>query len=71
MRSKKLSRRIDLDRDLPTSEEDIVALRQARKDSVCDLKTYLEFLARFPAPSLQELRTRKGPAGSKPFELQA
>lgn len=69
MRSKKSSRFLDLDRDLPTSAEDVIALRQARKDIICDLKTYLEFLASFPAPSLEELRDRKGPAGEKPFEL--
>jgi hypothetical protein len=63
------SKLLDLDRNLPTSAEDIVALRQTRKDSLLDLRTYLEFLARFPAPSWQELRDRKGHAGAKPFEL--
>jgi hypothetical protein len=70
MKSKESSRLLDLDRDLPTSAEDIVALRQARKESIQDLKTYFEFLSRFPAPSTEELRARKGPRGPQLFELQ-
>ena len=68
-RSEKSLRLLDLDRDLPTSAADVVALRQARRDRIQDLKAYLEFLSSFPDPSTPELSTRKGPAGSKPFEL--
>jgi hypothetical protein len=70
MKFKESSKLLDLDRDLPTNAEDIVALRQARKVDITDLKTYFEFLACFPAPSTEELRARKGPRGPKPFELQ-
>ena len=69
MKSKKYSRLLDLDHDLPTNGADIFALRQARRDRIQDLKTYLEFLAGFPKPSVRALRNRKGPAGLKPFEL--
>ena len=69
MKSRKSSRPLNLSRDLPTSAADVSALRQAQQSSRMDLESYLKFLAGFPAPSLDELRARKGPAGSKPFEL--
>ena len=69
MKSKKSSKLLDLDRDLPTSAADLAALRQARRDRIHDLKSYFEFLARFPTASTRELSLRKGPAGPKPFEL--
>ena len=69
MRSEKSSKPLDLNRNLPTSATDIFALRQARKDEIRDLKTYLEFLATFSVPPTAVLRMRKGPAGAKPFEL--
>ena len=69
MKSKRSSKLLNLDRDLPTSAADIVALRQARRERIKDLKTYLEFLAGFPAPSSSVLLARKGPAGRTPFEL--
>jgi len=70
MKSKKSSKFLDLDHDLPTSAADIAALWQARIDRNQDLRTYFEFLAGFPPPSIEELRARKGPAGPRPFELQ-
>jgi hypothetical protein len=69
MKSKKSLRLLDLDRDLPTTAADIFALRQARRDKIKDLKSYLEFLSRFPAPSTVALSERKSSAGSKPFKL--
>ena len=69
MNCKKSLKLLDLDRDLPTSAADILALRRARIDEIKNLKTYLEFLASFPDPSSPELGSRKGPAGLKPFEL--
>jgi hypothetical protein len=69
MKSKKSLRLLDLDRDLPTTAADIFALRQARRDKFNDLRSYLEFLSLFPEPSASALSERKGPAGSKPFEL--
>jgi hypothetical protein len=70
MKSRKSSGLLDLDRDLPTSRDDVIALRSARGSDIADLKTYLEFLARFPAPSTEELRAKKGPRGPQPFELK-
>jgi hypothetical protein len=70
MKSKESSSLLDLDRDLPTSAEDIVALRQTRRRDTADLKTYFEFLSQFPAASTEELRAKKGPCGQKPFELK-
>jgi hypothetical protein len=69
MKSKESSRLLDLDRDLPTSAVDILALRQARRDRIQDLKTYLEFLSSFPDVSAATLHAKKGPAGPKPFEF--
>jgi hypothetical protein len=69
MKSKKSSRLLDLDRDLPTTAVDICALRQARMDGIQDLKSYFDFLSCFSEPSTPPLSERKGPAGSKPFEL--
>ena len=69
MNSRRSSKILDLDRDLPTSPADVLALRNARKEDRPSLKTYLELLAGFPGPSLNVLRARKGPVGIKPFDL--
>jgi len=69
MRSGKSSRLLDLSRDLPTSAADVIALRQARQNDRLSLEDYLDFLARFPAPTFEELRARRAPAGDWPFEL--
>jgi hypothetical protein len=69
MKSKKSFKLVDLDRDLPTSATDIMALRRARRHGIQDLKAYFDFLASFPAPYNPALSARKGPAGSKPFKL--
>ncbi len=54
---------------MPTSAADVAALRRARQKDRMSLEAYLEFLASLPAPTLEELRSRKGTAGDKPFEL--
>jgi hypothetical protein len=59
----------DLEHDLPTTREDVLAMRRARESQPLNLAAYLEFLATFPPPSITALRARKGPAGVKPFEL--
>ncbi len=69
MKSRKPSRLLDLERDLPTSAEDIVALRQVRNDTIQDITTYIAFLASFPPAPRSELAVRKGPSGLEPFEL--
>ncbi len=69
MRSEKSSRLLDLDRDHPTTAGDVSALREARREKIRDLKSYLEFLSRLPKPSESAVRNRKGNAGSQPFAL--
>jgi hypothetical protein len=60
---------LDLERDLPTTPEDVVALRRFRDFPRLDLPGYLLFLASFPPPSHEKLRSRKGPRGGSPFTL--
>jgi hypothetical protein len=69
MKSRESSRLLDLSRDLPTGAADVIALRNARESGRMNLEAYLKFLASCPAPTLDELRARRGPAGDKPFEL--
>ena len=69
MKSKKSLRLLDLDRDLPTNAVDIDLLRQARRDRIEDLRTYLDFLSGFPEPSTPALGGRRAPASFEPFEL--
>jgi len=69
MRSSSSSSLLDLAHDLPTSREDILALRKAREPRLLSFTAYLEFLASFTPPSNIELRDRKGPAGIQPFKL--
>jgi hypothetical protein len=59
---------LDLDRDLPTTAEDVEALRRAREMTTMDTEAYLRFLAQFGHASPERLRERKGPAG-EPFDL--
>ncbi len=69
MNSRISSMLVNLDRDLPTSRADILALRSARKEVTSSLESYLKFLSGFPDLPLTALRARKGPAGKEPFEL--
>ena len=59
---------LDLERDLPTSHEDVVALRRLRASAALSQAEYFRFLSRLPAPPLEKLRARKGPRG-EPFRL--
>jgi hypothetical protein len=69
MKSKKSYKPLNLDCDLTTSAEDIFALRRARRDRIQNLSTYLRFLSGLHEPSISVLGARKGPTGSRPFEL--
>jgi hypothetical protein len=59
----------DLERDLPTTAEDVAALKRLRRVSGLDGEGYLRFLASFEPPSHAQLRSRKGPRGEEPFSL--
>ncbi len=52
---------------IPTTPEDVEALRRARPPAP-DWDTYLAFLASLPQPSFEALRSRPGPRG-EPFRL--
>ena len=70
MSSSGRSELLDLERDLPTTEEDVEALRRARERPPADTAAYLRFLVSLPAPPAGALRTRRGPCGER-FDLLA
>jgi hypothetical protein len=70
MRSSGLPEWLSLDRDLPTTSEDVAVLARLRAAGSADLAAYLRFLASFPAPPSAVLRARRGPGGT-PFVLPA
>lgn len=65
--TRKTESRIDLEHDLPTTAEDVEALRRVRHPPMT-AEQYLAFLRQFPSPSFEDLRHRRGPHG-EPFEL--
>jgi hypothetical protein len=67
-RSDAPSRTLDLDRDLPTTREDVIALRRARCLAPLDLQGYLDFLALLP-PRGATLPPRPAQRGDRPFDL--
>jgi hypothetical protein len=60
---------LDLELDLPTTAEDVEALRNARGFAILDLDSYLRFLAQLPELAVADLRVKRGPRGDRPFEL--
>ena len=58
---------IDLERDHPTTREDVAAQRRLAHPRL-DFAAYLRFLEVFPLPSWEVLRGRRGPRG-EPFDL--
>lgn len=67
-RSDAPSSSLDLDRDLPTTREDVIALRRARSLAPLDLQGYLDFLALLP-PRAEAPLPRPAQRGDRPFEL--
>jgi hypothetical protein len=57
-----------LDRDLPTTPEDIAVLRRLRYGPPLRFDDYLRVLAALDPPSPEWLRSRPGPRGT-PFDL--
>jgi hypothetical protein len=70
MRSSGSSEWLSLDRDLPTSPEDVSVLAGLHGPGPEDLAGYLRFLAGFPPPPRAILEARRGPRGV-PFVLVA
>jgi hypothetical protein len=60
---------VDFDRDLPTTAEDVIALRRAATARPSRPLDYLEFLRAFGDTAPEVLRARPGPRGDRPFEL--
>ena len=69
MRLKRHCNTVDFDRDLPTTVEDVNALRVAKERGLVQEVDYLLFLASFGELSLEERRARPCPKGVPPFEL--
>ena len=57
-----------LERDLPTTPEDIAVLRRLRREVALSPAEYEAFLEAFPEPPAEAMRARRGPRG-EPFEL--
>jgi hypothetical protein len=60
---------LDLDRDLPTTAEDVAALRSAKSIQPLDSYACLRFLASLPPCPTRSLRERPGHRGDRPFSL--
>jgi hypothetical protein len=64
---KKTDSRLDLERDIPTTREDVEAMRRARRIQVSG-DDWWDFVRQLTPPSHEELKNRRGPSG-EPFEL--
>lgn len=65
--SSKRSEPLELERDLPTTPEDVAALKRIRESRRLGFADYLEFLSRLDLPT-HGVR-RKTHEGYEPFEL--
>ncbi len=70
MRSNARSERLDLARDLPTTAEDVEALRRIGAIRLPNLEAYLRFLGQLPPCGHDRLRGRRGPRAEQPFTLE-
>jgi hypothetical protein len=71
MRSSGRCDALNLERGLPTTADDVAALRRVRGLVRLDLPAYLRFLGRLPRSPAEELRSRPGPRAAEPFVLRA
>lgn len=60
--------RLRLDRDVPTTPEDVAVLRRLRYGRRLTLDEYLQALASLTPLAVETLRARRGPRGL-PFDL--
>ena len=68
MRSERPCELVDFAGDLPTTVEDVAALRSLRT-RVATIEAYLRFLADLGPTTRDRLRQRSGPTGDAPFRL--
>jgi hypothetical protein len=66
--SSKRAEPLDFERDLPTSPEDVAALKRIRESHRLEFREYLLWLSRLPWPE-EKARRRKTVRGVEPFEL--
>lgn len=69
MKSNGFSDRLDLNRDLPTTPDDVAALRRARVAPPMTLEEYFRFLTVFRSASREEPHVPRGPGEPVPFEI--
>jgi hypothetical protein len=69
MKSKEPADLLSLEQDLPTTAEDIRALREHRPRASADWWNELTSLSEQAGPSAEALRRRPTFAGCEPFEL--
>ena len=62
---------LDLAKGVPTTPEDVAALRRVRAARRLTTEQYLKALAGLTAPPLEVLRARKRARGSEPFSLRS
>ena len=60
---------LDLAQGVPTTDEDVAALRQVRAARQLSTENYLRTLASLESPPLEVLRARKRARGGEPFRL--
>jgi hypothetical protein len=65
------SEALDLDRGVPTTPADVMALRRLRRRPAISTAELLRALAELPQLSREALRERRGPGGPEPFRLPA
>jgi hypothetical protein len=58
---------LDLEKDLPTTPEDIAALRRAREPTPMDMAHYIRALSRLKLPHQRRRQTHEG---FEPFTLE-
>jgi hypothetical protein len=68
MPSNEPSEPLDLEHGLPTTPEDVAALRRIRSLATVATSDFLRFMAALEPPAYLALRARRGPRG-EPFRL--
>lgn len=69
MPSNERSDLLDLEKGLPTTPADVLALRRLRLPRTVSTADYLRFLALLGPARPEHLRARRGPHGREPFRL--